>query len=185
MARFSPPFAAAIAPIAILGAVFPNAIALAEPTEDPFALPTEADAIEIQQQQSLTLEEALELGQKNSPLLQAALGQLRQSQASWREVRAQLRPTLKLESEFAFERDAEETIAICKMATSKMPASSLGPPSNSTILSGTLGGARPKFPLLRRESASSSSMSAALKTKSTRRSQLLITMPKKPKRACV
>jgi outer membrane protein TolC len=67
-----------------------------DPDPNPLLIQTTPEEVEIIGTQPLTLEEAVELAYRNNPDLRVVLLELEQSQASLREVQAQLFPTVSV-----------------------------------------------------------------------------------------
>ncbi len=68
------------------------------PSPDPLSLPTRPEQLQIDLNQPITLQQAIELARRNSRDLQIIESQLRQSRAALRQAQAALFPTLSLQS---------------------------------------------------------------------------------------
>lgn len=65
-----------------------------EPNPNPLLFPTQPEDVRIEQTQSITLQQAVDLARRNSPILQVADLQLKQSRSALREQQAALYPDL-------------------------------------------------------------------------------------------
>jgi outer membrane protein TolC len=79
-------------------------------TVDPLKLPTKPEEIKLQGLQSITLQQAIALAQSHNRELQIAERTLQRSEAVLRQAQASELPALNLETEFANERDAKDTL---------------------------------------------------------------------------
>jgi outer membrane factor, OMF family len=68
------------------------------PNPDPLSLPTRPEQVEIDLNQPITLQQAIELARRNNRELQTIESQLRQSRAALRQAQAALFPTLSLQT---------------------------------------------------------------------------------------
>ena len=65
-----------------------------EPNPNPLLFPTQPEDVRIEQTQAITLQQAVDLARRNSPILQIADLQLKQSRSALREQQAALYPDL-------------------------------------------------------------------------------------------
>ncbi len=65
-----------------------------EPNQNPLLFPTQPEDVRIEQTQAITLQQAVDLARRNSPILQIADLQLKQSRSALREQQAALYPDL-------------------------------------------------------------------------------------------
>ncbi|TAG89328.1 MAG: TolC family protein [Oscillatoriales cyanobacterium] len=65
-----------------------------EPNPNPLLFPTQPDDVRIEQTEAITLQQAVDLARRNSPILQIADLQLKQSRSALREQQAALYPDL-------------------------------------------------------------------------------------------
>lgn len=77
---------------------------------DPLQLPTKPEEVKLQIVQPITLEQAILIAQEHNRELQIAERTLQRNQAALRQVQATQLPALNLETEFANERDAKDTL---------------------------------------------------------------------------
>lgn len=85
----------------------PTSRSLLDPNPDPLQLPTSPAEVQLQPTQSITLQQAIDLAQRNNRELQVAELTLRRSQAALRQVQAALYPTLAGETELGYQRSSQ------------------------------------------------------------------------------
>ncbi|MBW4553012.1 MAG: TolC family protein [Aphanocapsa sp. GSE-SYN-MK-11-07L] len=110
------------------------------PDPDPLSLPTRPEQVQIDLNQPITLQQAIELARRNNRDLQAIESQLRQSRAALRQAQAALFPTLSLQSSLTrtesattklFNQRAEQQFAELPPLTQSL----LGQPQTSSPVS--------------------------------------------------
>ncbi len=94
------------------------------PNPNPLQFPTKPEEVKIQQTQPITLEEAIQLAQRNNRDLQATILQLERSQFAVRETQAALLPTLSLDSSLTRSRSASGQLSADISGTSNPPTTS-------------------------------------------------------------
>jgi outer membrane factor, OMF family len=110
------------------------------PAPDPLSLPTRPEQVQIDLNQPITLQQAIELARRNNRDLQIVESQLRQSRAALRQAQAALFPTLGLQSSLTrtesattklFNRQTEQQFA----QQSPLTQSLLGQPQTTSPVS--------------------------------------------------
>lgn len=81
-----------------------------DPDPNPLLLPTKPDQVQLQETQAITLQQAIDLAQRNNRELQVAELTLKRSQAALRQAQAALYPTLSGETEIAQERSVQDRL---------------------------------------------------------------------------
>ena len=76
---------------------------------NPLLFPTKSEEVKLQENQPITLSEALEAAKRNNRELQVSILELERSQAALREAQAALLPTLSVNGEVANSRSVDET----------------------------------------------------------------------------
>jgi outer membrane protein TolC len=85
------------------------------PSSNPLELPTKPDEVRLQETQSITLQQALDLAQRNNRELQVAVLTQQRSQAALKKAQAAQFPTLGIEGDLATERSATERLIDLKL----------------------------------------------------------------------
>ncbi|MBF2066725.1 MAG: TolC family protein [Calothrix sp. C42_A2020_038] len=78
----------------------------------PLLFPTKPEEVQIQQNQAITLQEALEIARQNNPQLQTSLLELERSRASLRESQAALYPTVSINGNITNSRSAQDRLSV-------------------------------------------------------------------------
>lgn len=81
-----------------------------DPDPNPLLLPTKPDEVKLQETQAITLQQAIDLAQRNNRELQVAALILQRSQAALRQAQAALYPTLSSEAEIGYERTTQDRL---------------------------------------------------------------------------
>lgn len=84
-------------------APLPNSL---DPSANPLQYPTKPEEVRVEQTQSITLQQALELARRNNQELQVALLQLERAQAGLKVAQAGLLPTVGLNAQVARQQSA-------------------------------------------------------------------------------
>jgi OMF family outer membrane factor len=82
------------------------------PNPNPLLFPTKPEEVTVQENQPISLEQALELAKRNNRELQVALLELERSKAALREAQAGLLPTLGVSTSVTRQRGTGETLNV-------------------------------------------------------------------------
>jgi len=80
------------------------------PSSNPLQFPTKADEVTVQDNQPITLEQALELARRNNRELQVSVLELERSRAALREAQAALYPTLDINADVTRSQSASSQL---------------------------------------------------------------------------